>query len=135
MNVKLLDKVKKEILKEPERFLMDGWSRPIGKGKTCTTAFCIGGWAVALSSKKDLRKASGGFLPTDSAFDYVSTAAKLLRLDPDQAHRLFCSQEWPASYEKIFSMLENEGLVGTDAAAKIAARRIDFFITTNGDDD
>ncbi len=122
MNVRLLRRVQRAILKHPDQFNMRWWfhaldatGRPAGG---CGTAACIGGWALALSKKLTPMQASRHDL-------HSSDYANLLGLTPDQADRLFIDDEWPAKYQ-LFQCATVKGM------ARLAARRIDWFIKSNG---
>lgn len=116
MNVELLKKIKRRIVREPSKFRMDEWS--------CGTAHCIAGWACHLSGFKMISSNLGAFLtdgrPTDIA------ACKLLRIDEEKGLDLFALDMWPKEFRQPY----DHALTRTERA-KIAAKRIDHFIATN----
>jgi hypothetical protein len=115
MNIERLLAIKEAILKEPQRYNQT-WFR-IPDYSSCGTAHCIGGWAVALFGS-----------PSDT-FNSQS-AQKILDLNREQAENLFF--EDPAGFEKIWA--EPDETFTLEDRAKLAAKRIDFFIKTNGTD-
>lgn len=115
MNTRLLRRIQKRILKEPENFYMPTWH--------CGTAHCIGGWAAVLSA------------PKNEPFDFSSyefeNAIKFLKLNSvkNDTDLLFCSR-WPNKYSMPYNLAlryENRA-----KAAQIAAELIDYFIECKG---
>lgn len=133
MNVRLLRRVQKQILKEPRQFDMDDYfatKRTLGRNvPNCGTAACIAGWAIALSHPT--RK------PRDVASCYypAETAGKLLELpgcnDSYNDHlclnSLFLVDSWPLKFKESYNAAKT-----FTAKAKIAAKRIDHYIETKG---
>jgi len=123
MNVKLLRKIKKHILEEPNRLNMRTWGRhfdPPYRPKSfpvCGTTACIAGWAVVL-------KATTGTSVTNKLLlnAYID-GQKALELDSAQADRLFYLQDWPSQF-KYGGSQRNK--------AKVTAARIEHFIKTKG---
>ncbi len=132
MNVKLLRKVAKHILEEPKRLLMRTWifeksdkqtrvrmaqggSRPFAK---CGTAACISGWACIISGHGEEAK-------KDS---FMDVGMRLLGIGYPQAYRLFGPENWPKEFQR------GTKDDGTAKTARIAAKRIEHFIKTNGDE-
>lgn len=128
MNVKLLRKVKNHILEEPRRFIMWTWRITKGSGTKyladnntyssfakCGTAACIAGWTCELARK-------------DVGLSYSETAGKLLNLDDEDArYRLFMASRWPNKFAIPFRNAKT-----AKSRAKIAAERIEHFISTKG---
>jgi hypothetical protein len=129
MNVKLLRKVKKHILEEPKRFIMGDWVvrkeypdqqlfDDDGKPRTfakCGTAACIAGWTMLLSK-----------VDPDKVDSYSGAASKLLGLK-ERFSPLFYTDQWPAKYEDAYVNAKTPA-----GRARVAARRIEHFIKTNG---
>jgi hypothetical protein len=124
--VRLLRRIQKKILAEPSQFIMRWWfttehiesNRPI---KNCGTAACIGGWAVTLSDYKNPEQAR------ESTCNSGVGASGILKLNSEQGTRLFCYDIWPQKFQKMDFQKE-----GTMRFARNAARRIDHFIKTGG---
>ncbi len=110
-NVALLREVQECIRKEPKSFYMGWWYIET----SCGTTACIAGHVLIAS----------GLNPNH--FDPQGTAAKLLRITWDQAHRLFHSINWPRPFYTNDSTLKT---INRDVPNAIA--RIDHFINTNG---
>lgn len=131
MNVKLLRKVKKHILEEPRRFAMGTWLKKYTPGTlidepdseafvtrrvpACGTVGCIAGWTVDLTGGKSNRAA------------FESTARRRLEISPTKSTRLFYTYAWP---QKFLDRYLNANTKQT--RAKIAAERIEHFISTKG---
>ena len=120
MNVRLLRRIQKQILKEPRQFYMDTWFKEAAwKGKknpNCGTAACIGGWAIALSLSITPREASGFTAPEKRAME-------ALKLTSRQADLLFQPNWWPRKFRRRAS---------TNPQQAIA--RIEHFIRTKGNE-
>lgn len=117
MNTELLLQVKEKILQEPENFGMRCWDGENSLGEKCGTAHCIGGWGMFLLgcpcnwSIEQLRKAFN--VPDGTGID-----------------RLFVVDRWPQQFREAYDAArENKDL---RVCAKIAAKRIDHFIATEG---
>lgn len=133
MNVKLLRKVKKHILEEPKRLMMQGWRRKKSHDRPtvlavdkdgldenrpfarCGTAACIGGWACIIAKKEP-----------EHYGDHFRVARKLLELTSLQASRLFAPSLWPGDF------MAGTTDDGKKKTAQIAAARIEHFIKTKG---
>lgn len=143
INVELLKKVKKHILEEPRRLLMDDLvvrkmddedfvadDGKMVKFASCGTAACIAEWSVLLTD---------GLWPEG---DLWRRAAKLLGIPKDQicsngfyddngeyisipvlAEKLFYVDEWPVAYRIPYKKARSQ-----KQRAKIAAKRIEAFI-------
>ena len=140
MNVELLEKVKKRILKQPKRLNMQYWGTAVeGCGfvlqiPPCKTQACIAGETVLAKRLVKIDKVNGGFLFPKGEFRIADKAAALLNLSNEQADRLFYTKSirynggcWPAQFDKAYK----EALTPLERA-KVAAARIDHFIATNG---
>lgn len=118
MNIKLLNKVKKAILKEPRAFHMSSWHETWEEGDRedgwCGTSHCIGGWAQVLSGKKK------GHVHSSESFAYYQ---ELLQL-PDL--NLLIHDLWPRPLHKRYENAVSEE--DWDAAANVAAEAIDSYI-------
>jgi len=133
MNVKLLRRIQKAIRKEPRRFNMLWWVVTGDQESPCGTSACIGGYAVILSKIPKL-------LTTKKWLDAVEDIRKdssntwdpakaVLGLDTDQATRLFDENRWPREFSVAYQATEDRR-----ERAKLAIKRIDFFIKTKGND-
>jgi len=125
LNVRLLRRVRTQILKEPKQFIMatyftskpESYSSEIPREvPNCGTTACIGGWALSLA--KDRQPSTFG----EGIFGTADAAAEVLGLG-DTAGDLFCTSNWPHQYRNRW--FDTEDL---DARARIAAERIDAFI-------
>lgn len=134
MNVKLLRKVKKHILAEPKRlvmwtwklqntlqpkFLSDGYGnmpRKFIPFAECGTAACIAGWTCLLSGKKNVEG------------NHISqTAIQLLGIPGSLTNSLFVVTFWPGQFRAKYHNAKTQ-----KTRAKIAAERIEHFISTKG---
>src|SRR5256885_397845 len=103
--ISLLRQVQREIAKEPRRFIMHDFFDLHDNKAPCRTAACIAGHALILDARK---KRKGKAFPELAAklqdkFDgdgrsIMDTATKLLKLDCDQADRLFLDRSWPEEF-------------------------------------
>jgi hypothetical protein len=136
MNVKLLRMVKKHILEEPRRFDMGTFgstfaSRFHFKSVTgealrnfppCGTVACIAGWAIGVNASKPksfFRKISYGQI--------APLATAELELSIPEKDRLFYQENWPTRYYTAYAKAKSPA-----DRARVAARRIEHFIKTNG---
>lgn len=129
MNVRLLRRIQKQILKEPRQFQMESVFTDHLNVKIphCGTAACIVGWAIAMQSKLKPRLACeilsiGG----DSRIKSYNES-EIFRIDGRSASRLVNFYQWPDKFKKVW--IDKEG---TRAFARQAVRRIDHFIKTKG---
>lgn len=109
-NLDLIDRVLQQIDAEPERWNQGWWSGP----SSCGTAYCFGGWAVALSGGV---WTGDGYTDTlvpergDSAYpmaDYTyveERATRLLGLTQREADRLFDSMNSREDLQEIVDEL------------------------------
>jgi len=146
MNVEMLRKVKKEILKAPARFNMDffgdslDWaiesqdeekpSNVLGR-PACKTQACIAGEACLVAGKAEFVP-GGGLRTLESVGGFAETAQEILGLGTAQAQRLFYMKDsgafgWPRRFEKEYIKARTPR-----ARVLVAARRIEHFIKTNG---
>jgi len=133
----LLEQVKRNILKHPTQFVMHSYfAYEDSIGNTpggCGTAACIAGWTVHLwKGKATLEETSGIVEDTSSPFGASSTfqvARKALGLTTEQADNLFRVMNWPAQFRCDLKLAPTAGM-----AAKVAAKRIDHFIRTEGEE-
>lgn len=155
MNVKLLRKIRDEILKKPLRLDMGNWVNRQDDIAPCNTTACIAGWAVILDKQNRYKTKwtdeatvairDNQASPLRSYFE--TTGQDCLDLTRIQAQRLFYCQSWPAQFSKPWTELhENTFLIvarGRDnrrklmarrKMAKLTAKRIDHFIKTKGDE-
>ncbi len=139
MNIKLLKRIQRAIVKEPRRFVMeyDIIPDPIAP---CGTAACIAGHAVMLTKISRTRKSwkvLGKKLSQTgvSWWDTKKGAMSSLGIDCLQAHRLFHLSGWPDFFRKAYNAAGYaDGLTAKErcAKAKVAIARIDHFIATKG---
>lgn len=142
INIRLLRSIQRAILKEPKQFQMDAWfatqdtdpswydpDMP-AKIPNCGTAACIGGWAIALTLKKNPDKARSY---TDRrTMGTFNRAQKVLGLEGNMASRLFIEDNWPDPYKKLYNRYTEKKQ--WKRRAQVAVRRIDHFIKTKGED-
>jgi len=124
MNVKLLRKIQKAILKEPRRFEMGEWGMRLELGDVpdrhmppCKTLACIAGHADLLTHPRLFQRA----VNDDDHNAIRVRAQEQLGLTDRQAEILFT--EWDDAYDKLTTPLQR---------ARWAVKRIDKFIRTNG---
>lgn len=131
--VRLLRKVIAHIKAQPKRLGMWEWAALNKRSPGGTTA-CIAGWSIILSQPKPERfigiensvnlhalfqgQQSWGPLPGRAA-------AKLLKIDAEQANRLFNVGEWPYLFEIKYRMAKT-----ARGQASAAVSRIEHFIQT-----
>lgn len=130
MNVRLLRRVQKKILKEPEQFLMERWYEHNPETvPNCGTAACIAGWAVALERRLTPEQARKKIYNPGTISDFIDYAASLLNIGRRDAEALFSRDAWPDDLNSEYNKNRNNH----KARARIAAERIDRFIETNGE--
>lgn len=125
MNTKLLLKVKAAILAEPLKFDMAAWFAP-EKKSPCGTTACIAGWAISLD-RKWKRLKPGLSQMRHFYFRPEKLAGEAIGIDFDQTERLFFRCNWPPGMSHAYVHETT-----ARGRARIAARRIDHFIKTNG---
>jgi hypothetical protein len=135
MNVKLLRKVQEAILLNSDAFNMHEYYQPQAEAP-CGTAACIMGWAHVIHSGHQ-RPAEVSDDRPDSAVPRVFSDAgaffaslDALDLDWEMRDRLFYTHSWPQEFEYAYH--EAADVRNWEAAALVAAARIEHFIETNG---
>jgi hypothetical protein len=129
LNIKLLEKVKKAILKHPDNVDMNMWVSHGDDEAPCGTAGCIAGWTIAKASLKKLRKIRVS--KNQSWGDRIQErAAKLLGINQDESENLFVPDFWPVGLWNRYIEASTR-----KRASKIVAKRIDEFIKKHKDDD
>lgn len=133
LNVRLLRRIQKHILKEPRRFFM-GWFFAIAEGKNwqrnlftdfvhdlskqippCGTAACIAGWANILT----------GTTVSESASPERAARELGLETKNEDYVYLFSDKRWPQPFNEKYSKAKTPR-----QRAKIACARIDHLIKT-----
>jgi hypothetical protein len=134
LNVRLLRRIQKHILKEPRRFFMDWyyehqdnaaeWREKAEEvyedlSKTppkCKTAACIAGWACVLTRKQK---------QAEKSCDWAGIAQRELGLDIFSRSALFLDNEWPDPFSHQYRKAKTP-----KQRAQIACARIDYLIKT-----
>lgn len=125
LNVRLLRKVQKAILKHADQFAMSDWDTRIlddAKRATpggCGTAACIGGWAILIH--RGYKKASR----LERLRNTQLWAHQVLGLDPYDEAPLFFLEDWPLNFRTAWDKSKT-----SKQQARIAVKRIDHFIKT-----
>lgn len=132
LNVKLLRKIQKHILKEPERLVMkfqlvrrqsgteiEGDSDRTHRIPPCGTAACIAGWALILTNMPLEEGSAWGDYVVPKANELLGMIGGVWR------HSLFDLEEWPHQFFSQYDKAET-----APERAKIAAERIDHLIKT-----
>lgn len=145
MNVRLLRRIQREILKEPRRFDMDNYFDMNALQARCGTSACIAGWALVLKRHpgkpitetnfpKLARMAQRGVDRLSYGRNAVleERGIKALGITEEQAERLFYHAGWPQPFERLYSLAA--GLHLYQDAAEVACERIEHFIETNGEE-
>lgn len=113
MNVKLLRKIQKAILAKPERYDQNETCFP---NSSCGTKACIGGWVQHFTKSADW----GTRLGLDEA--------QLWRLCSGTEPKGFVfGHKWPLKFLDAYKNAKTPA-----GRARVAVRRIDHFIKTNG---
>lgn len=89
LNVKMLQRIKKQILKNPDSFDMD--TSIYGKG--CNTVGCIAGWACVFNCRDKHKK-----IPSNT-YGILNEACNILGVDH---HYLFYTGDWEYPYNKRY---------------------------------
>lgn len=130
MNVKLLRKVKRQILKEPKQFAMRYlYSEPsagdaANKIPNCGTAACIAGWTHAIDQNIPPSECE------KNKWKLTVSAGELLGIDNEQEDRLFFLEYWPERFSATYTRATDKHQ--WTRRARIAAERIEHFIKTKG---
>lgn len=119
MNIPLLRKVQNAILLNPMAFDMIDW-RTDSDYSPCGSTACICGWAAVLADGK--RK------PAEISRSRACDGTK--DLDIRGTSKLFYASDWPKEFYRAYA--EARRVKNHEAAALIAAARIDHFIETEG---
>ncbi len=134
MNVKLLKKVRAEILKRPTQVNMQEWfgrkraKRGFPKIEACGTTGCIAGWIFTIGQDYNtIKTAKKEFYQTLSFGDVGERAGVLAEIDNQSD--LFFIQYWPEQFQKRLAKAKSPA-----EYAKVVADRITHFIKTNGDE-
>ena len=94
MNTRLLRRIATAIEKKPKQYNQGAYGsgdpNPRGPLRACGTAFCVAGWAVALSSRAK-------YLPDDS-WNLSETAREKLDLTVGEADVLFSGGWYPGEF-------------------------------------
>lgn len=119
---------------------MSGWVDTLSTEAPCGTAACIAGFSIMseLSKSKKITWVKAGRLFWSLPIDPFMLAKKQLKLDADQAQRLFYTanhsneigRRWPDNMNRLYTMAKNMSL--HNVAALVAVERINLFIKTNG---
>lgn len=125
---KLLLDVKARILKEPEQFNMhsffsDHSETELAKPPNCGTAACIAGWVLSVASKITPAKAWEKYFYSGNKIHPSVMAEDILKISGKQVSCLFYVGGWPEQFETPYITAST-----MPAKAKIAAKRIDYFI-------
>lgn len=130
LNVRLLRRIQKALLKEPSQFNMEQYfndrSTTKRKPANCGTAACIGGWAYALSKNLNPSKARVKYLAEHGFMGPI--ASRLLGLgtgDKINEHALLYLEQWPQPFRTNYSKAKTDR-----AAARAAVDRIEHLIKT-----
>lgn len=124
--IKLLQQVKRAILKEPKQFFMKGWFKQYYDIPNCRTAACIGGWLYIFTNRR--KKPSSGVNCLSkkqlevSSYVLIETMHKV---GIKNYIRLINFNMWPSQFTTVTEE-------GTPEYAQQAADRIDHFIKTDG---
>jgi hypothetical protein len=131
VNVELLRKIQKHITEEPRRLQMGGVIEHMNPGvefcehrakfvvPKCGTVACIAGWAFILSGEGEVESDRQGYV--------MLRAEELLGLTSGEGDRLFLEDWWPDLYLERWEAAET-----AQERARIAVKRIDHFIKTDG---
>ncbi len=135
MNIELLRKIQRGILKEPKRYNQEIWGANVQLNKyrhPCNTAGCIAGWAYAIDEGLlgDISKLQEKYLKADG--NIPALAQKVLGLSGEERHLLFHVENWPAIF-RPFKVPYEEDLRGPRwLQAIVGAIRIEVFIRSKG---
>lgn len=131
VNIPMLKKVRAAILKRPRQFEMRsyfatnlyfGFMTEPKVPSHCGTAACIAGWALHLESDNTTLSQTAKH---DCRLGPWEAAKRLLRINGEEACRLFDVGMWPRTFYVGYS-------VDPKTRAKAAAARINHFIKTKG---
>lgn len=142
MNVKLLRKIQRTILKHYRQVDMSSWfDSTSARTPRCGTTACIAGWAVTfqvaptklspLLAAKSMNPnflSHGSWMVGDRVKEMTQAGMEALDLTPNQADRLFFDNSWP---EELSVKLATQR-PGTKRYAQVVSERIDLFIKSKG---
>ena len=132
LNIKLLRKVQRAILREPKRYAQQAYTKENlsiedQSQYVCNTVGCIAGWAVAID--RGLLDNLGEL----STIPISLEAENLLGLRNYENYRLFHTRDWPNAFSFFLSRYQSEALRGPHwLQALVAAIRIEVFIRSKG---
>lgn len=112
---RLLERIKRQIKKEPKQFIMDAYFWSSYRIPNCGTAACIAGWAVTFGNNFENPKVACEIFQ-----GYGEDGGRIaLGISRRQAVALFNESEWPERFQGSRNTL-----------AKRAVKRINHFIKT-----
>lgn len=133
-----LEAVAMAIEAEPKRIDMDAWLhlRLIGRQDLagefypeCGIVGCIAGWVVALSVQQD-------HTALRDIDDIGDQAQAMIGITADERNRLFYTEGWPEQFlDEGALFIAGRHEPQTPEYAAIVAKRIRYFIQTNGTDE
>lgn len=149
MNIQLLRRIQKVIVKRAKQFNMDTWFSLMerqSRGVHCGTTACLAGWALTVASQAKRKKLFQPLLAAksvDKNFGDIKLmlggnenhlmckkGAEVLELNEDQAEKLFYLPNWPQDLHDRYDAARRTQSYNEQAA--IASERIDRFIASNG---
>lgn len=133
VNLRLYNAAMKAIADEPSQFDMQTWyagSILDTKGNlihapNCGTTACFGGWAMALSKRKNPKEASKVIR---RSFGTEALAQRALKLPVGHSDRLFVHTEWPDDWGYDYEVLAESG--HHRRAAQVALKRFKHYLLT-----
>jgi hypothetical protein len=139
MNVKLLRKIQRVILKRPTQVNMSTWFSAEHGAEECGTTACIAGWAITLdlakgkrptplAAAKKIAPGNSHWVAGNHAKKVRALANRLLGIKRFMATRLYLAGAWPDEFRERIT----NGHSCTPEYAKAVSDRIDHFIKTNG---
>lgn len=127
-----LREVKAAILANPKFYIQDAYIAEYADiPTTCGTTCCIAGWAdFIVNGAEEHNERAKKYLVNWLGVSWRAVGSKALGLTQDQTYNLFSSaDEWPSPFSEQYYTESSP-----EHHAKTAAKRIDFFIKTNGTD-
>jgi hypothetical protein len=137
MNTKLLEKTIKSIEEEPRRLDMKCWAKKVNPNNDanppCGTKACIAGHVAFVNRKLYFYEFNGAAIKNFPGIHIDTYAQEALKLDSDQAGRLFYFKNWndAVGWPRKFSVAYNKAKTAKQRA-KVAVARIRHFIATKG---
>jgi hypothetical protein len=141
MNIKLLKRIIRKIRQEPKQFDMDTFFFKRRRGvPNCGTTACIAGWAIALNKRlKPINAArtldpsfasdGEGVLTLECPRNPEKHGAKALKLELEDAKRLFYTENWPCEFRQ-----DHQNAETPRAKVNVTIERIKHFIKTRGEE-